>query len=250
MNAWQRQTPAQKTFCIVFSIIMLCFCAWLVHAGIENFQRDSAKIERDNQEVSQLINQLGGQDRQARADAAERLGGFKNRRATKPLIAALDDKDLDVRRAAVFALGQINDPSAFDPLIVGLKDNDIYIRLSAAQAMGKIKDPRAVNALLAAWKQHDMAVIAGADSFFIERGEPNSEDILIEALNDKALYNIEGLSLRMEIDDKSVPKIMAEDFLNCGNPKLVEAAREWATRNDYQIVNKSADGAVHWGSRQ
>jgi hypothetical protein len=67
-------------------------------------------------------------------------------------------------------------------------------------------------------KKPDLAVIAGAFSFFIQRGEPGSEDALIQALN--------------AYGDKD----MAEAFLNRGNSALEAAARQWAVAHGYQVI--------------
>jgi hypothetical protein len=91
--------------------------------------------------------------------------------------------------------------------------------------------------LLAAWKQHDLAAIAGAYTIFIKLGEPGSEDLLIEALN-----------------QFGGPE-MAGDFLNCGDSKLKSAAVSWAASHDFQIDATfgratAGGGSVQWGRRQ
>jgi hypothetical protein len=79
-------------------------------------------------------------------------------------------------------------------------------------------------------------VIAGADEFFILRGEPGSEDALIEALN------------------KSGDDNMAEDFLNSGNQKLHDAAMAWADNHNYKTTNiytyRPGAKSTGWGGKQ
>jgi len=41
---------------------------------------------------------------------------------------------------------------------------------------------------------------------------------------------------------------MAEDYLNCGNPDLEDAARAWAKKHGYNVVTQPGGGAVQWGS--
>jgi hypothetical protein len=97
--------------------------------------------------------------------------------------------------------------------------------------LGKIKDPRAVNVLLAALRERDLAVVAGAYSFFIERGEPGSEDVLIQALNAHG----SGAT--------------AVAFLNCGNSALSKAAGEWAEAHGYEVQQwYGTAGHARWGS--
>jgi len=105
------------------------------------------------------------------------------------------------------------------------------VRIGAARALGNIEDPRAASILLAAWSESDTEVIAGAYSFFIRRGEPDSEDALIAALN------------RFGNSD------MATDFLNCGNSKLGQAGSKWAGRHGFQMTRvPGGGGSVQWGS--
>jgi hypothetical protein len=79
----------------------------------------------------------------------------------------------------------------------------------------------------------DLEIIAGAYRFFILIGEAGSEALLIKAL------------------DQYGSRQMAEDFLNCGNSLLEQAAREWAGDHGYTITqgSKGVPGP-HWGSGQ
>jgi hypothetical protein len=66
---------------------------------------------------------------------------------------------------------------------------------------------------------------------FVQKGAAGSEDILIEAL------------------DKAGNKNMAETFLNCGNFRLEQAAREWGSKHGYKIESASSGlGRTRWGS--
>ena len=81
-------------------------------------------------------------------------------------------------------------------------------------------------------------MIVGAFDFFIERGEPGSEDALIEALN-KYGGNDGGLD-------------MALYFLDSGNPKLEDAALKWGTNHNYPIGQPGSSGLhgnLQWGKR-
>lgn len=92
-------------------------------------------------------------------------------------------------------------------LIRKLKDKHSGARQGAAYALGETKDAHAANALLTALKDKRLDIIAGAYAFFLGRSNPETDDLLIEALNK---YNVGG---------------MAVAFLNCGNSKLEEVAR-------------------------
>jgi hypothetical protein len=87
-----------------------------------------------------------------------------------------------------------------------------------------MKDPRAFSALLAALSERNAAVIAAAYLFFVDRGEPGSGDALMEALN------------------MSGDLGMAQAFLICGNPKLEQAARDWAAGHGWGIKRTTSGG--------
>ena len=75
----------------------------------------------------------------------------------------------------------------------------------------------------------DIAFVLAVYPYLIKIGASGTEDMLIEALN------VYGFSM------------MAEDFINSGNEKLEEAAREWAKRNDYALF-VTIPGSGDWGS--
>jgi hypothetical protein len=148
-------------------------------------------------------------------------------RSVLPLIAALKDKDVNVRLSAAAGLGKIKDPRAVEPLIAVLKDTDVRVRRDAAFVLGEIGDARAVNALSEAFRNRDVEVIVGAHNFFIERGEPGSEDVLIRTLEESGI------------------EYMADDFLSSGNAKLEEAAHAWGETSGHVL---RGSGRVVWGS--
>ncbi len=206
-------------------------------------------------DADNFINQLRSRDPAVREGAARKLGDLKETTAVEPLVVILKkDKDSGVRwsaedalvniggpaveplikmlkedswrvrRRAVRTLGKIKDPRAIEPLIALMKaDGDCYVRKSAARAIGEINDPRANEILIPALKNKDWEVIEGAYRFYIRRGEPGSEAVLIEALN------------------KFWNKTMVIDFLNSGNRQLGEAAADCAKKRGY-----SATATVDW----
>jgi hypothetical protein len=212
--------------------LLACFCLLgLVPTGC-----------RRTDDVSRLKNRKAD----VRREAANSLGVDQDPRAVGPLIDALDDKDADVRQEAAWALGEIGDPRAVGPLIGKLKDPAANVRWQAVEALGKINGPRAVAPLIAALKDADADVREGATDALgqilgklgtsavvplIRRGEPGTEDALIQALN--------------ESNDRE----MAEDFLNCGNSKLEDAAGAWASKHGYRIESNPGRGHVGWGSK-
>jgi len=114
-----------------------------------------------------------------------------------------------------------------------LKDDKIGVRRNAAKALGEIEDPRVVEPLCDALKHKDLAVVAGAHEFFIRRGEPGTENILIRALNKYGNYNT------------------AQAFVNSGNAKLKRAAKKWLKNNLFTNLSlSSGNGEPRWGKRR
>jgi hypothetical protein len=118
-------------------------------------------------------------------------------------------------------------------LIAALEDTDWRIRNGAASALRKAKDSRAENAIAA--KSRDAVPVAEAYGELIEKGEPGTEDRLIDALS--LLGN---------------PR-MAVDFVNSGNPALEEAGRRWSEDHGQTVSNSSAREkrkGPQWGRQQ
>jgi len=149
-----------------------------------------------------------------------------------PIINALHDSDPRVRAAAAHSLWGFTDGEAVDALLAAL--NDPAAEESAAASLVKIEDPRVTDALMTRLHQRKLGVVASAMPFYLRQGEAGSESILIDALNAHG-----GQS-------------MAELFLNCGNPKLHDAAQAWAKRYGFEIreqVPGSTSGGPRWGAR-
>jgi len=194
--------------------------------------------------VEPLIDALSDSNEWVRQNAAAALGQFHDRRALEPLTLTLKDKDEKVRWTAATALGKLRDPRSTEPLVAVLKDENYIVRESAARSLGMIKDSRAVDPLISALKDsrqsvrvniffalgevqtaqceevllqglrnRDLAVVAGAYKYFLQKGIPNTEEIMIKALK----------------EFKS-PQ-MAFYLRKSSSQKLREAAEEWIEHN-------------------
>jgi HEAT repeat protein len=184
----------------------------------------------DARAVEPLIAVLTDESQFVRAEAAEALGAIGDARAVEPLIVALQDEDFLVRGSAAEALGKIGDARAVEPLIVALEDRMSFVYERAAKALGALEALGAVEPLLAAFRNRDLGTVAEKYAFFVARGVPGTEDVLIEVLN---TYGTEA---------------MAEVFLNCGNTQLEDAAREWAKIRGYEVGPATGGPGPTWAS--
>jgi HEAT repeat protein len=154
---------------------------------------------------------------------------FDDSRIIQPLIGAFRLVNSNNQSDAVKGLVKIGGP-AVEPLIAALQSPDGSTRRWSARALEDIGDSRADEPLMAGLKRGDLEVVAGAYAFFINKGEPGTENTLINALNQHG--------------DKG----MGEAFLNCGNDRLEQAARDWASKHGYVIVSGGLAGGPIWGS--
>lgn len=184
---------------------------------------------RDPRTISALVTALRrDRDGDVRAAVEEALVniGSPALNSLKPL---LKDQSWRVRRRAVRTIGRIKDPVAIDPLIQAIKtDDDCYVKKFAARSLGEIKDDRAVEYLCNALKEGNVEIIAGAYRFFLRRGEAGTEGILM-----KALY-------------ASFNRNMIDDFANCGNNQLREAALKYA-EGRYPVKGETNWEGPRWG---
>ncbi len=188
---------------------------------------------KDKRAVGPLLAALNTGNSDLRYSEVYALGELKDPQAVGPVVAVLKgDASAENRRGAADALGNIGDAGAVDPLIAATTDSDGSVRRAAARALAEIKDPRAANFLLDAFAKHNWDVIAGANEFYIHRGQAGSEDTLIEALN--------------QTGDEG----MADALLNSGNDKLHEAAMDWASKNNYEIRYDAGGEPTTWGKSQ
>ena len=167
------------------------------------------------------------------------LGDAGNESASRALIAILQDKNewYTNRGDAAAGLGRIGSESAVDALITVMRDeSDVNeARIYAAKALGSIaldKNEKAVAVLNEELDNGALRSIAGAYRYFFICAKSGTENKLIEALNQYG------------------DTFMAQDFLNCGNEQLSNAARSWASDHGVQIVNDSTPyvgGSIPWG---
>jgi HEAT repeat protein len=205
-------------------------------------------------EVDVLIKQLRKGNVSQRLAAAKGLNEKKDPRAVTPLVAALrkdanwdvrlaaeealisigsssvkpllqilqEDKEGFARRRAARALGDLKetcDPRQLKNL--AQKDKDSFVRRCAARALGEVGGPEAAEFLDEAMKKKNLEVIKAAYAYYIRKGEPGTEDSLIEALG-------------VDCWDKD----MIFDFAHSGNEKLKQAADEIVKKRAYEAPSE------------
>jgi len=115
-------------------------------------------------------------------------------------------------------------------LIVALNDVDPTVRLKGAGSLVKIGDVRAEEPLMALLERRELEIIAKESAFYIKRGKAGDEPVFIESLFAFGTKNT------------------ANEYLNCGNTELENAAREWAKLNGFEIGKTSLRGDdITWG---
>ena len=130
-----------------------------------------------------------------------------------------------VRKAAVVALGDIGDAAA-RPTLVRVLSTDPVASRDAGTALARIYEPdvRPLPPLLD--KRSNIALAFG----LVDVGQKGTEGALV-----RALHRYGDLDL-------------AEYYLNCGNDKLEDAARQWAGDHGYTVFTQPGVGGDQWGS--
>jgi HEAT repeat protein len=174
--------------------------------------------------------------------------------AFEPLSACLSDQNMDIKQGAIGALGDLGDKRAIAPLHDALPDWNL--NASLVPALEKLGWKPASDAeqiydwigkqdsshLKQAWEKTskvllddvssgDQRKVQNAVYSFMALGEPKVLDDLVQILDDHG------------------DKDMAETFLNCGNDKLEQAARDWASKNGFQtMMLPTGSSHQNWGS--
>jgi hypothetical protein len=142
----------------------------------------------------------------------------------KPLITALTNTDAKVRSAAANRLGYLGNRSAEKPLASVLSDSAMGLTASVALVrLFKTEPSKVVHYLTSTGT---LRIYYG----LMKLGAPETVDSMASAL--------------LRLGDLG----MAEDFLNCGEPTLEQAAHDWADANGYEVVTGDGPSDMTWGS--
>jgi HEAT repeat protein len=177
------------------------------------------------------------------------------------LAGALSDKDRNVRLEALDLLTVMNDPRCNDAIMAALKDPDAEIRELSVSNLADLDDPRVIGALVGMLRDKAENVWKAAVDTLLYCGDEGEQKLIasLGAENIGLLYNNHDYFIRLGISgseavlikalNKYNSKNMAIDFLNCGNSELDKAARAWASRRGYRVVQTgTGGGGPVWGS--
>jgi hypothetical protein len=174
--------------------------------------------------------------------------------AFAPLVACLSDQNRDVHESAIGALGDLGDKRAISPLSEALPDWNLNGSLvSALEKLGW--KPTSDAEQIYAW-------IGKQDSAHLKQEWEKTRQVLLDDVSssnhqkmENAVYSFMAIGDPKVVDDlvkaldEQGDKDMAETYLNSGNDKLEQAARDWASSNGYQTIMLPAGSTpMHWGS--
>jgi HEAT repeat protein len=175
--------------------------------------------------------------------------------AVDPMIKALKDENAMIRLGAAIVLGDIGDQKAIKPLVANL--TDWYSNVFAAQALTKLDwepqtDSDKIHLLVAQQKGEELRQNwATAKTVLLKDVESDHYGAIQNALyafisiGDRNIIN----TLVKSLEEKG-NKTMALAYLNCGESRLDQAAREWADARGYQVVKTTKNDGVQpvtWG---
>lgn len=154
--------------------------------------------------------------------------------ATDTLFKVMGEEEFALTRQAIaYALKGMDDAGVNARLVKGIEDGNRRVRESCAMGLEVMDTPEANTALDAALTARRYDIIAMVPAYYIGKGTPGSEPVLIEAMNREGGMFTAGY------------------LLNTGNATLVHAARRWAANNGFVVSRSShAQASVAWGSSQ
>jgi len=206
--------------------------------------------------TDKVIGHLRNPSADVRRVAVESLGKIGEKRAAAAIVPLLEKEgeELNVRKAAVDALGKLGDAKAIPALEECLADWQLNTRAAAAlealdwKPKGKTSEVRYMLAkrdkegLLADWKETNKALLADLRSGK-EAASRNAARALISLGQEESVKDL--VNHLNNTRDKGI----AEVCLNSGNAELNQAAKDWAKRNGYTVMQFGTIGqnSAGWG---
>lgn len=184
-------------------------------SAIENSSNQLARIHgiwglaqlgrEDIEAVQPLIEFLGDDDSEIRAQSAKMLGDVRYEPAAESIIPLLSDEDPRAQLFAAEALGRMDYEDAVSPIIEMLEannDEDVYLRHAGATALARIGNAEAVTDL----SDHPSRAVRIAAVVALKR---MGDDGIIEFLDDEDEYIVTNAA-RAISDDQFIEKAIPE----------------------------------------
>ncbi len=217
-------------------------------AGVKIAAIDSLGLMREQSAADKIISLLNDKDSQVRQSACVALGYIGDPKAQTGLIERVkNDPDNSVKMQAILILGNIRAAGSVDSLIPLLKDKNPDMRLMSAQALGKIGDVKAAPAIKDALSVSVEEIKNEKEPY--RQGQYNrliSELVKsLGELNDKSSEGkIEEL---LKSDEKSVRISAASSLGKLGNKSGISEAIKLANDKDDTIRMQAVESLGNIG---
>jgi HEAT repeat protein len=238
---------------------------------------------RDERALEPLIACLRDPRYDVARSAAKALGKLGDKRAVSELIASLNESGVSAEVAQ--SLGELGDNRAVEPLIacLGSSVSNALTGPSVVRALGELGDQRAVKPLTAVlpycdgevlksleksqWKpttekEHFYCSVAKGDKKTLLEDWRRTRRFLLDDSRSKDSKKAKNAILTaidlgqadMVADlvrflDSCEDKWLAEQYLNCGQEDLKQAAMKWSDKHGYSITQGLSGGHSTWGGR-
>lgn len=188
------------------------------------------------------------------------LGWKNDKRVVNKLISSLNDKDAKVRELTLMCLYEIKEHQVVEGLLKALKDSDPGVQEKAIMGLMFIRDPKHIDIIFDLAKNEFGKVQKMALSYLGSINPKNdifskailSDNNLKKISNNYKLFIICGAGGTEEVLIYAMERFgnitMAEDFLNCGNNKLKQAAEKYADKHGYLTIPMfEKSNSINWG---
>jgi len=170
--------------------------------------------------------------------------------AVQELLNHLITGDSRTRSSIVRALGNIGDPSVTNALVAALPDWDVGPTIYSTLVLFHWQ-PRSEREVL--YQKIYRRDTAGLEEDWFQTKRVLLEDIKLGHVEHSirtfiAIGKEEGITDLTQVLQNHGNKQLAEAYLNCGHPKLRQAAERWAAEHSYTIYTNPGNPGTKWGS--
>jgi HEAT repeat protein len=185
--------------------------------------------EKDKDVINKIIAALSDRDSGVRESALLCLYDIDDAKVIYALLDKLNDPNREIRKKVVIRLKLLRNPSHIDRIFDLIdREDDFNVEIAALGYLVNIREPKTDPFSKTILSDNNLRKICAYYKLFIRNSIAGSEKLLTYSL--QRCSSIE----------------MAEDFLNCGNPILKEAAEMYAKKKGYTIIPMVGTSSVHW----